>query len=138
MARWSFPEHLHGLFGDMTPMPFSASVSFDELSPYSQNLHLKLGRVNAKFCNQWKSTSKLISTLHDRTQYWMHFRLAKLCHRLGIIKGEYLAILRFKQSYMMRDFVDLCNLARKESKDQMSNFLAKLGNNACYGKTLGM
>ena len=129
LCDFEFPYSTHLQFQDITPLPEIRSVDFSELSPYSQYIHKKMGVVRGKYANQWKSCPKLISTLGKRQQYWCHWKLAKVCCQVGIKMTKLHAAIRFRQDYLLRDYIDTTIAARKASTDPISNALSKLAGN---------
>ena len=84
MANFSFEDpDVQSLMRDMPMFPFKTTVGFDQLSPFSQQLHLKLNKINGKPEN-WTSHPKLISDFSTRYGYWTHYLNAKLAVSLGV------------------------------------------------------
>lgn len=107
----SYPEKLHNLHRDL---PFCA----EKLVPPGSKLE------------------KLMTTLHDKNNYIIHYRALKQCLEAGLELRKIHRILKFKQSNWLQPYIDLNAKLRAASDTEFGKQLYKLLVNAIYGKFL--
>ena len=99
------------------------------LSPYcleiKKNMILKVGVVN-----------KLIPNLMPRKNYVVHYGNLKYYLLKGLILKKVHRILEFKQSNLVKPYIDFNTHRRKETNNEADKTLLKLLNSAVYGKTI--
>jgi hypothetical protein len=132
-CKITIPNELHDYFKDYPPCPVNETVDNAELSRYQKKL---LTDNNVK---PGTKTAKLLCNLKDKDEYHIHYRLLKLFVKLGVKVDKVYQVLRFNQSPWMKPYIEKNNAIRKEAQlkgiDSLIE-LAKLMNNAVYGKTM--
>jgi len=106
------PDHLHETLDEYPPLPLK------EIPPGS------------KF-------PKLISTLNNKRNYVIHYRLLKfVVLNLGCELRKIHRLLRFKQSAWLASFININNEKRKIADSEFKKSLFKKFNNSNFGKTI--
>jgi hypothetical protein len=126
-----YPEskELHDLFSDYPPCPENATITVDDLSPYTKKLAEKLNV-------RPKSVDKLVCNLKDKCKYVLHYRNLKLYKQLGMKVVKIHRVLKFKQSKWMKPYVEFNIEKRKQATNDFEKDFFKLMNNAVFGKTM--
>jgi hypothetical protein len=125
-----YPKHLHNLHSNFPLAPENIEISFNNLSPYSQNVYFDL-KKKKKF-----KEKKLLSTLQPKYNYIIHFKNLKLYLQLGLKLTHIHRVLRFHQKKILAPFIEKCTEARKASKTKFEQDQFKKIANCCYGKTI--
>ena len=125
------PEHLHDYFSDYPLLPENRFVSSTEMSPKQ----LELAGVDY---DQKARVKKLISDLHPKREYHLHYRMLKFALQQGCILRKVHRILHFKQSAWLKPYIDWCTAKRKElgKTNAFLKDLFKLMANAVFGKMM--
>ena len=125
-----YPPCTHCEHSDLPLAPEKATVSYDQLSPYSRHL-----------CDKFKlkhslRSSKLLTTLRDKHRYIVHYRAFQLYVQLGLKVAHIHHGIMFDQSPYMKDYVDLNSKKRSEATNNFDSNFFKLMVNSLYGKSL--
>ena len=72
-----YPAAIHDIHSNLPVAPESREVSVEDLSPYSQHLHKTLHIKGA-------AHSRLITSLHDKKKYVVHYRNLEQYLSLGL------------------------------------------------------
>ena len=72
----------------------------------------------------------------NKNNYVIHYRKLQQCLELGIKLKKIHKILKFKQKYWMKPYIDFNTQKRKEATNGADKNHFKLLNNAVYGKTM--
>ena len=104
------------LMQDWPFLPYLTSKNFDELSPFSQHLHRKHGKVG-KNTERWKTFPKLVADMSQRTLYWCHIKVSQLAVKLGIKVSPVQHCIEFTQDNILAPYLDLCIKARGAAKN---------------------
>jgi len=125
-----YPSELHSLHADFPLAPELIEVHYENLSPYAKKTY--------EICSGKKkySDSKLMNTFHPRLNYVLHFKNLKLYLNLGMKILKIHRVLSFKQKQFIKPFIELCTLARQNSKTSFEQDQFKKVANSTYGKTI--
>ena len=97
------------------------------ISPYQRkladDLNVKLGG------------KKLCTSLKDKKNYICHYRSLKKYLELGLVITKVHRVLKFQQSAWLKPYIELNTRLRVEATTKFGVSLAKLMNNAFFGKT---
>ena len=104
----------------------------DLLSPYAKHIAEK---HELTIGNRSKS-SKLISSLTDKTRYVIHEMNLKQAVDAGLKLTKIHRVVEFNQKPWMKDFIDFNINKRKESKNEFEKGFFKIMCNATYGRAL--
>ena len=125
-----YPKKLHLKHNELPLAPDLVQVSYNDLSPYSKKALLECdGRKNYK-------DIKLISSFYPRKYYVTHLKNLKLYLDLGLKLKKIHRILKFDQEAFIKPFIEMCTLARQNSKTKFESDQFKKLANSVYGKTL--
>ena len=91
-----YPEELHEDHQDYPLAPTKESVPQDWLSPYQTNLLEQMKNQDIARRSTGK-TKKLLQTLHDKSNYTIHYKLLQLFVRLGLKVKKVHRVLKFEQ-----------------------------------------
>ena len=123
-----YPEKLHDSHKDFPMAPEKIKVKEEMLSPYSQEnakkFDIKTGTIN-----------KLVPNLTVKDNV-VHYRNLQYYLSEGLVLKKVRRILEFKQSDLMKSYIDFNTERRKEPTNEADKNLFKLLNNAVCGKTM--
>ena len=78
----------------------------------------------------------LVLNLMNKNNYVIHYRNLQQYLELGMKLKKINTILKFKQKYWMKPYIDFNTQKRKEATNDANKNPFKLLNNAAYGKTM--
>lgn len=102
-----YPSYLHNSHSDLPFLPE----------------HIKRGNA-----------TKLICSLYDKKNYFIHYLHLKLALRHGLILEKIHRIVKFQQSFWLRDYLVFCTELRKVAKTEIESLVIKKASNLIYGK----
>ena len=129
-----YPEELHEDHQDYPLVPTKESVPQDWLSPYQTNLLEQMKNQDIARRSIGK-TKKLLQTLHDKSNYTIHYKLLQLFVRLGLKVKKVHRVLKFEQEAWLEPYITLNTTKRQQARNKFEEDLYKLLNNCAYGKT---
>ena len=113
-ADLKYPDELHSLRNDYALAPGKLPIPYDMLSDYCKKIageyEIKAGDVK-----------KLIPDLGNKTNYVVHYKNLQLYLSLKMKLTEIHRVLRFKQSYWMKKYIDF-----NTEKEQMLLVVLKI------------
>ena len=104
-----YPEKLHELHNDLPFLP---------------------GRMKLK------KVGKVVTNLHDKTEYVIHIRNLKQALNHGLILKKVHRVIKFNQKAWLKPYIDMNTELRQKAKNNFEKDFFKLMNNAVFGKTM--
>ena len=86
---------------------------------------MKLGKVE-----------KLVTNLHDKTDYVIHIRNLKQILNHGLILKTVHRVIKFNQKAWLKPYIDMNTKLRQKGKNNFEKDFVKLMNNAVFRKTM--
>lgn len=123
------PEELHDVFSDYPLAPEMRTMTKEELSTTMQQ---KMEEAHLRYT----PTPKLMTTLHKKTCYPIHYRNLRQYLQLGWRMTKVHRVLAFRQVPWMRSFMQENVAKRKAAKSDDEKERYKLMNNSVFGKTM--
>ena len=127
-----YPKELHDKHNDYPLAPENYTPPYEELSDYIKELYNKLEK-------KYTPQPKLAPNLHNKENYLCHGLLLKLYLEQGLKITKVHEMYTCKQSNWMAEYIDFNIEQRKQASKENRKLdvtVAKLSNNAVYGKTL--
>ena len=125
-----YSDELHELHNDYQLDPEELAVSSDMLLKYCKTIadkyEIKVGDVK-----------KLIPNLGNKTNYVVHYRNLQLYLPLGIKLTKIHRVLKFKQSYWIKKYIDFNNEKRINAANDFEKDFFELMINYCLLKNNG-
>ena len=125
----SYPKELHDAHNEYPYCCEHATLRDDLLSPHAKHIAEKHELTIGK-------SSKLISSLTDKTRYVIHEINLKQAVDAGLKLTKIHRVVEFNQRPWMKDFIDFNINKRKESKNEFEKGFFKIMCTATYGRTL--
>ena len=125
----TYPKELHDFHNEYPYCCEHKTLNHDMLSPYAKCIAEKHGLASGK-------SSKLVSSLNDKTKYVIHEVNLKQAVDAGLKLTKIHRVIRFNQKPWMRKFIEFNINKRKESKNEFEKGFFKIMCNATYGRTL--
>ena len=129
-----YPEERHDNHQDYSLAPSKESVPQDWLSPYQTNLLEQMKNQNMAR-RSIGETKKLLQTLHDKSNYTIHYKLLQLFVRLGFKFKKVHRVMKFKQEAWLEPYITLNTTKRQQARNKFEEDFYKLLNNCAHGKT---
>ena len=118
------PDELHNHFNGYAPAPGSECVIKENLNEWQQE-----GYKQSKI-------KKLITSLEDKKDYVLNYRILKLYLSLGVKLVKVNKCLEYTQAPFMEPYIMLNTNLRTKAKNDFEKDFFKLMNNSCFGKTM--
>lgn len=121
------------------PLPVRRVIELEEMSEIQIEWAKQLGLLNNDNTKMRCNTEKLISDLHPKKHYVIHYQNLKyICQRLGWNIMRIHKILKFKEKGYMKNFIEKMIKIRieyKKNKQVAAANSIKLALNSIYGKS---
>ena len=125
----TYPKELHDFHNEYPYCCEHTTLTDKVLSPYAKHIAEKHELTIGK-------SSKLISSLTDKTRYVIHEMNLKQAVDAGLKLTKIHRVVEFNQKPWMKNFIDFNINKRKESKNEFEKGFFKIMCNATYGRTL--
>ena len=79
-------------------------------------------------------SEKIILDQNNKTEYMVHYRMLKFYVKLGVKVTKIHRVIKFKQGYICRDYIQNNTNKRATAKAEAEKDVRKLMNNSLYGK----
>ena len=79
-------------------------------------------------------SEKLILDQNNKTEYMVHYRKLKFYVKMGVKVTKIHRVIKFKQDYLCRDYIQNNTNKRATAKNEAENDVRKLMNNSLYGR----
>ena len=129
-----YPQELHESHQDYPLAPTREAVPEEWLSDYQRDLAEQM-KSNDNYRVAPGKVKKLLQTLHNKSNYTVHYKLLQLYVRLGLKITKVHRVLKFKQELWLEPYITLNTNKRKAARNKFEEALFKLLNNSAYGKT---
>ena len=83
-----------------------------------------------------KKVEKLVTNLHDKTEYVIHIRNLKKALNHGLIFKKVYRVIKFNQKAWLKPYIDITTKLRQKAKNNFKEDVFKLMNNVIFGKTM--
>nr|XP_018906984.1 PREDICTED: uncharacterized protein LOC109036984 [Bemisia tabaci] len=125
------PTELHDKFADFPMLPEKYVPELDELSEYQRHLiEIGIGKApNPEVC-------KLISTLKEKRNYVVDYRMLKECLKQGIVLKEVKNYIQYEQEAWLKPYIEKNTHLRQLANNDFEKDFYKGMNNALYGKQM--
>ena len=130
------PPDKHSDLASLPPLPYHKTLTFDKLSPYSQEI-LKVLKTE-KEAKKYKA-KKLVTDVTNKKKYVLHYQMLQMYLKMGLQVKKVHRIIKFEQRRYLKPYTDYCTTQRikaVESGDSFNALLWKLAMNTVYGKFL--
>ena len=118
------PDELHDHFNGYAPAPERQTVLKENLNKWQQEDY-KQSKIE-----------KLITSLSDKKDYVVNYRILKLYLSLGVKLMKVNKCLEFTQAPFMKPYIMLNTELRTKAKNDFEKDFFKLMNNSAFGKTM--
>jgi hypothetical protein len=125
-----YPQHLHNEHNNYPLAVEKRSILKSELSPY------QLNQLKTHNEGHSEKLEKLVPTLYDKKKYICHIKNLQYYMKKGLILTKIHRVLKFKQSFWLKSYIEFNTIQRTISKNDFEKDLYKLMNNAVFGKTM--
>ena len=83
-----------------------------------------------------EKVEKLVTNLHDKTEYVIHIRILKQALNHGLILKKVHRVIKFNQKAWLKPYIDMNTKLRQKAKNNFEKDFFKLMHNAVFGKTM--
>ena len=83
-----------------------------------------------------EKVEKILSNLHDKTEYLIHIRNFKQALNHGLILKKFYRVIKFNQKAWLKPYIDMNTKLRQKAKNYFEKDFFKLMNNAVFEKTM--
>ena len=83
-----------------------------------------------------EKVEKLVTNLHDKTEYVIHIRNLKQGLNHALILKKVYRVIKFNQKVWLKPYIDMNTKLRQKARNNFEEYFFKLMNNAVFGKTM--
>lgn len=127
-----FPPELHDKFDDFPLAPTHEVMTYDKLSPYSQETQKVL--IGSEKKARKYGQQKLVSDVSRKNNYVVHYLNLGFYLRQGVQLGNIHSVIRFEQKDFLKDYINILSAKRALAKNDFKKNMYKLLANSLYGK----
>ena len=124
-----YPEEIHDKTRDFPFAPEKCKISQENFTPFQMNQY-----QTAYGKQKYPGYSKLLLTQWNKERYTVHGKLLKFYLNNGMDYSKVHRVLKFKQTYIFRDYIAFNSKKRQEATNSFEKDYYKLKNNSLYGK----
>ena len=128
-SNLEYPKNIHYEHSDYPLAPEKINIQKEWFSDYCLEIVNEHNIITG-------TNKKLVKNLMDKNKYMLHYRNLQQFLQLGMKLKKIHRILKFKQKYWMKPYIDFNTQKRKEATNDANKNPFKLLNNAVYGKTM--
>ena len=132
-ADLEYPDELHELRNDYPLAPENLEISDDMLSKYQCQVTSGIAK---KYEIKFGDVNKLVSSFDHKSKHIVHYSNLQLYLSLGMKLAKIHRVLKFKQSDLMKTYVDFHIESRKNAANSFEKQFFKLMINNVYDKTM--
>lgn len=151
-----YPEELHKLHSSFPVAAEKVRITEGSLSPYAKGTFRScifyLNHITGRPCKlisdcfkllygggqeerKYKA-DKLTSTFDTRVKYVVHYLNLRLYLHLGLKLRKVHRVVKFRQTFFVKKYINICNKQRRLSQTEFGKQLWKNWSNVIYGKTI--
>lgn len=124
-----YPESLHDAHNCFPLAPEHYQTQLEDLSEEQRQTYTKIYGKET-----YKGSSKLVTTLHDKEKYVVHYRALQLYLQLGLRLKAVHRVIKFHQAPFLRRYIQHLTNLRAQSKNPFEKAIWKLMINSIYGE----
>ena len=83
-----------------------------------------------------EKVEKLVTNLHDKTEYVIHIRNLKQALNRGLVFKKVHRVIKFNQKAWVKPYIDMNTKLRENAKNNFEIDFFKLINNSVFGKAM--
>ena len=83
-----------------------------------------------------EKVEKLVTNLHDKTEYVIHIRNLKQGLNHGLILKKLYRVIKFNQKAWLKPYIDMNTKLRQKARNDFEKDFFKLMNNVVFGKNM--
>ena len=84
-----------------------------------------------------EKVEKLVTSLHDKTEYAIHIRKLELALSHGLFLKKVYIVIKFNQNAWLKQYINMNTKLRQKAKNYFEKDFLKLMNNAVFGGICG-
>ena len=85
---------------------------------------------------RFEKVEKLLTNLHDKTEYVIHIRNLKQVLNHGLVLKKVHRVIKFNQKAWLKPYIEMNTKLRQRANNNFEKFYFKLIDNAGFGKTM--
>ena len=85
---------------------------------------------------KFENAEKLVTNLHDKTEYAVYIRNSKQALNHGLVLKKVYRVIKFTQKAWLKPYIDMNTKVREKAKYNFVKDFFKFMNNAIFGKSM--